>query len=1852
MSQDTSPITRLREQLSSLHDRFAEAASAYRTASDILQTGLLPEISPHLHLEALRETRRLTVAALSATGERVGIEPLPEISPFRDANLYLERIILAIQEAERKTQLLQEARRVIEEVRALSHASDPDKLKGIHDAIRAIEEQTVPEFAGDIDTFKKALDPVKWLAEYSWRRNSLSDDGYDTSRQELENNYGRWLLRDLDRGRIKVICKDDEPDGPDSNPDEPRVPPNPVVTPTEADARSVVEIPEPDAPVAPDPVPEEFDDAPIEPADLVDSVAVTDRIDDIPTEPAGPVDGVSVIGGIDEPKVEPIDVEESPPMEMVLTGADAAPGIPIQGTVSNLDITSFTGNGSTSATSSGPGLSDSPSGAPLESETVLETESVALLPWRFIEQNYLGLAYYASLAMDQKDSRAIYPPSWLIRAAAIGPFIGFKDSHCDLLQGDLSQYDAKDGRHKTRAFNLLLATATISPALFAPNLTNAPAYLSHVETPIGMDALARCIQGLKEYCAFRLPLDPARLKFSQQGERYGARLQEEAEEWLENALSVTIKYQSATKIWRTWVMDNGRIRKLLQAVILNKIEARDEVADAVNIFSDPKKVSREIKLLLQPNQEIEGRARQSLIERAHEAAILGERWLSWLASAPKSTVKDDDRLAKLSELLHDNLPQAKRELTELRLSQPANPEAVAAGLLIDALNSLQSRMAGDTGPDSERALVAFFGPIVRLKIPLNDEGLPEQDQEDFLNHPDGLIQEFLRIQHEGLLSWESAFLFQAQRDDHIVTRHVISFARNYGESQLADTLEGERDRLLRTKRQQIQQQADETHLRLERAFSYGVLQTEDRDHLRSRIDETRRSADEAERFTQHHDVLREVDVRLAIFDEEAKESVLRRLEMLRPQPAPEDHARIKAILVLGDLHTANDYIERLSSGEVLPSTTHENRFDFFFPVLAEQIYAFLQAKRHDWTGIAHRLRSEPYLPDSDLLGPISLDATAPEQHDSIASVIETWFQSKQRHAMDESGAARVLEEIGFSRKSIEVVTEYNRTYFNFESEIPHHKQVIIPAYGSSAQGLYRILCVWNAPDEEELLSLLAATNSGRPLLVFYFGAFSAASRRQFAHQCRNRRHQRGSTALVIDDVLILYLLSVSRGSRLRALFECTLPFTVSEPYNAQASHVSPEMFYGRESELKRIKDTTDTSLLYGGRQLGKTALLHHAEFQFNSEPHCIARYIDLNAQHIGTSNKPQHVWRLIAEKMMEAGVIDATQQPSMRPKKLVELIRKWLDENVERRILLLLDETDRFFEYDSQQHYSETQLFKGLMEETQRRFKVVFAGLHNVYRSARDPNQPLHHLQDPICIGPLLDGKEKQDAAELVELPLKALGYRFESPDLISLILSQTNYYPSLIQLYCQQLLKDIEDPSNRLYDPILTPPYPIDSRQIRHSYEQHDLFKRIRRKFDLTIELDERYAVIAYSIAWAILENDKAGDDIQGFPVEWIRSECIKWWRIGFQGAMDERDIETLLDEMEGLGVLRRVKTAGEVFPYRYTLRSPNVLILLGSKEEIMQALLKERRIRPTYDPMTFRSPTDDGLLAPFTAQQTNDLIAQENGITLVFGTIASSLHRVSPYLQRHLPDTEVKILESCTDINQFSKWFDQALQDRKQDTVTLLVVPETTPWESLWIDRVQSRLNALSSRRAFAHVLFLGDADTAMRFVRDQGVRLTGLETEQIGVISLSPWHSNALYQWFSNLDPSVDEEIAKRISLLTANWPLLLEKLATSVQVEGIQWSQALDTLLELLTTKQEEILPAFGLNGNDGRLEILQAIAQWDHGKGVFESDLVELKDDCPEDHIRGTFRWAESMHLIYQQDGLWRLTAPLQQMLSI
>ena len=299
-----------------------------------------------------------------------------------------------------------------------------------------------------------------------------------------------------------------------------------------------------------------------------------------------------------------------------------------------------------------------------------------------------------------------------------------------------------------------------------------------------------------------------------------------------------------------------------------------------------------------------------------------------------------------------------------------------------------------------------------------------------------------------------------------------------------------------------------------------------------------------------------------------------------------------------------------------------------------------------------------------------------------------------------------------------------------------------------------------------------------------------------------------------------------------------------DAYVAESSRVMPpEIFMGRKTELEKIEAADGVNIVYGGRQLGKSALLRMAQKDINwNENGDRAVQVDIK----GLDYK--ETARKIAAELVDQYVLD-TELPPYKAEDWNELgraIKKVLREGNEKGqipyLLLLMDEADTFIESCAEVNYQPFDVLKDIQSVGTGRFKFVVAGLRNVVRFNRDAalsnNSVLTHLSH-LTVTPF----KASDARELLQTPLQYLGFRFQDDSktdmLISNIFGTTNYFPGLLQLYCTKLIEAMRR-DYAGYDEIDTPPYMIREEHIKKVLADKTLEDQIREKFEITLKVDD----------------------------------------------------------------------------------------------------------------------------------------------------------------------------------------------------------------------------------------------------------------------------------------------------------------------------------------------------------------------------------------------------------------------------
>ncbi len=1483
--------------------------------------------------------------------------------------------------------------------------------------------------------------------------------------------------------------------------------------------------------------------------------------------------------------------------------------------------------------------------------------------WQLLGENNLSLAFHLAHCLETK-----YPdfqpqlPSAIIRGVILGRHVRY-----DLGLGEIAKILKNDftnlinncfvnGESEwNQAISLLLATSALRPALLAPN-THASEIINLLRLGEGFSQLYQYCQIIGQYGNQGRALDITAIKTARSLAVWEAdltALREQVEVWWTQAPRVNMIYGPAKAVWSEWIKSEQLIYSLVFPVRKNDLSKLDiaknyvkRMSSETQINEEVKRTQREINLIRGNSDAITGKALNQIRQQVREAVDFVHKWIDL----------QESRMSKVNNYTHRQTQQLEKDLSLLHQAVLEELESfdvknysvlVKAGISCcrTAVEDIQTLFDPNAILPSVEPELKYLLNAELLKIP----SLPmDFDWQPEFSSQDLFMKEFPNLFAQNYGDWRQAFEVRSNSKDHEATERIIEYLQAIPETSIdIKELQQQRHKLIGTCRAELEIAVKETRKKLEGDVALGLLRETERADYAAEIDSIENAKKITVRFYEKIEQLRVICEAVNANREknisEVREKLLQNIELNHSA-----YSRICSVLDKGDVLTANEYIDMVQKGQPIPES-EEKRRDAFLEFFKEK-YAAIE----DVLEPADRNRTKRRELIDDILkrrniGPLSMQQVPGAQARQASEMLDAWFTAKNnKEAITQENARQILSNLGFNTSEIAIKKLGNYTWVNITAEaIQDKNRCPVPAYGSQTQGRYRILCVWNRPTEEELLNAVGDTYSGSGVLVFHFGRMTEKRRRDLARLCRERRR----TFIVIDDILMFYLCG-ERGARLPVLFECALPFTFLEPYTTTSGFVSPEMFYGRERERDSIIAPMGSCFIYGGRQLGKTVLLRYVERSFHSPNEGkVALWLDLKARGICYDRNIDEIWNLLATEFKRLGVIPASKSSRVKADELLEQIQNWLENDEKRCILLLLDEADRFLETDGKNSTADTKdkgefirsaRLKGLMDITNRRFKVVFAGLHNVQRTTRVENHPLAHLGEAICIGPLLNNGEMREARALIERPFSSIGYQFEDSDLITRILSQTNYYPSLIQLYCQELLKHVTNPNFVTFDDKRCIPYLITSQQVDDAYNNQDLRKAILDRFMWTLQLDQRYEVIAYSIAFGFLWKIENGI-VDGFNLSWIRKEVLTWWYEGFQ-ELSSDEILVLLEEMVGLGVLR-MTTKG-----CFSLRSTNVLLLMGTQEEIEAALDKAREIPLEYEPATFRSAVgtkNDYRRSPLTTQQESNLLFHENGVSIIFGCQGAGIDDLKLYLESLLSkkkDFYYYYLEDISAQVDFTQRLKDIICNRQKDGTVLVFVSTQSPWDNDWVDQAILQVGKLRAKNSFVRVVFIADPQIAWQFISKNTTKFD--EVNKLTIFSLKPWHDAALRQWLEDCNFPSDKLAREKISAVTGNWPTLLQSFYQNSKSDLHNWELHLQELKDLLNDSQEARNFALQLGIERQQRKVLRVLAELgemsDQGK-VSIDYLVDFLEDIQPQIVHKILKWADLLSLASPAgNDLWRI----------
>ena len=1446
-------------------------------------------------------------------------------------------------------------------------------------------------------------------------------------------------------------------------------------------------------------------------------------------------------------------------------------------------------------------------------QTSSDPEEWASLLWDLIAEDALPTAYWLAKALPAMNQPCPVP-DWLLAAVQAARWL--------LPNSQPFVFDLTDIVQNTQSFQdgpqrLLSLAAALRAAFLAPT-TGIQTWLN---VPKSCPNLDKIVTPVKTFVNWGRALQPTDLLGDTDVEQRKEARREATratKEWLEKAPQRRTGYQRASSVWLRMTARNGAIRAFLLPVTEDDQRKLDEVRKNLQQWEEENYVIARINEMVDKGtKRIDGTARKQIVRNVQEACGLARRWCDCVKREQEIQSGTDPFSRMVNEVrsqIQEALPEVIQALEELSSPGQPRPIGAAAQCLRRSVEQLQDMFTGQSEPPT-RQQEWFAGDTGSLPTTLGRPllWLPEISQESAGQIGETALPQVAPALCKAIAegrSLQSAF-------DTWLAIHDYRFA----ETILA--IFGEADRPAKSRAYQEALEGARAGLRTAKSNARGAIERAEADGIsaeeRSEHEGIIESLDPDETlyFRPKHDQLNQINAQLEKARRIRLQEVRTSWDNLQPRLAERMDStkweRIRSFVQSNlnskETRVVEECIAHLT--EVVEVGRGIEEALFSPPRSRDVLQEFLNAlpQLQDSLQRMGLRRFGRNIDQGSSVASINFGKTSRTRRDEVAQAIKAWQDLKQRGVNGSSISGNVsalLSYLGFSLKSAPSIRPVSPgadwVYIRAQMSASGLAKPI-PQFGSHT---HDIVCVWERPGADTMSAWLRDLHLGahNSVLVFYLGRLTDRQWHDFARRAQDK--DQGLALAVLDETLLAFL-AQERDARLPIFLRCALPFSAINPYTP-AGHVPPEMFFGRDPMARELQQPSGSCLVYGGRQLGKSALLQHVRREFHHpEREQYAWVTDIKP--LGdprAGSRPEILWEKVRAGLQELELL-RPRITTNKPEEIIGHIRKVMAERPERRVLMLFDEADNFLDADAKDQFQVVEGLRTLMLDTERRFKVIFAGLHNVQRFQGIPNQPLAQFGTPLLVGPL----EPSAAQQLVCDPLEVLGYRFDDAGTVLRILSYTNYHPGLIQLFCHELLK-------RLQQRRTSPPYSIAQSDVEAVYRFPQVRDGIRDRFAWTLALDSRYE----AIVWTMVLDQNGSQD--GYAQSYAPAELLQlareWWPKGF-ARVDSDQLRGLLEEMTGLGVLVRYARG------HYRLRSPNLVRLVGTETDIENRLiaLSDKEPEEPFNADSHHVLLEGQRYSPLTHAQERRLNASRFGVGLVFASEALGLSHIEAAFQRFIPSDPLAAKGSCEEIpsteldsTRLERWLRAYLASHKNSERLILwgSFRETNAalLETVKVAHKVCQAHQRSKKR-WMRLLFVFDPGAAWNWLSLPRRQREEIE-EQADVVTFPQrWNPLGIRQRLIQHDQMASDEVCRTVLETTGGWPWLLDILLKRSNVYDPR--SAAKTLEQELREPDSQTFRGFklSLGLHDTARTILESIKTTlqEDGQGV-PVDLVAALED--------------------------------------
>ena len=799
---------------------------------------------------------------------------------------------------------------------------------------------------------------------------------------------------------------------------------------------------------------------------------------------------------------------------------------------------------------------DSASSSPVTEQLSVAAESNDQNLWcslkgAFSSRCHLSLAYQFSLAGTGTC------PSWLLKLLALGRGLLLAD-------GLIAQELAKELGNLAENWNqetlaesnkLLLLAALLRPGLIAP-WTGATSSLKNLGLNGSLSELAQLVA---DY-GFRFNgIDDAKALFAR---TTGADLQDElrnlsqrARSFIEGAPYLTMVYAPATEVWRRWCGKSGWVNNLMTLVAEHSTDKADEVAKLIHRYPTTSELDRTIqetarairKGRLAP--EIHTMAKEQLRKHAFDALKLGKDWLSQLQRSNSSPESEFGRLrAEVGRVR----PRVQEQLRELLESPQRSQTCVSASVLLDAINDLEALLGGSPQADEQEPQFLLNLALLKTPVSLDDRWMPTVEEQ--------LVRASLPALVECEIPWATAFELRLNQGEMGTAEAILNLMED-GNARRRDWT-----RALEDLRSQLIRDLAATRNNVDVASAHALLSEEERVSFESIIVDLQTSKEDIRAFKPAFARLGRIREHLERRREEHLVSLRARLGKVVADVSNSARRKIEDALEQQDLLVAEEYLHQAEQGHPIPLASDSD--DVFLDFFTEGSKAIEVALNNERVGeIVRCLRTRSPLTIQGLEH-YEMKGVSASRANETANMVEAWLESKRNNKSLIAGLTEaILTGLGF--RGIQVRPEKNKPQSVIAHVEPISDRNLVPMswFGSAAEGTYRIMGVWDRPEEEALFALVGDTQRQPKTIVLYFGRLTEARRRALAKLSKTRRR----TFVVIDE-LLMFFLALEKRLRLDCLFRCAGPFTSFEPFLMRIPRQVDHRFHGCRSRFPRQAD--------------------------------------------------------------------------------------------------------------------------------------------------------------------------------------------------------------------------------------------------------------------------------------------------------------------------------------------------------------------------------------------------------------------------------------------------------------------------------------------------------------------------------------------------------------------------------------------------------------------------------------------------------------------------------------------------------